>query len=249
VYVVAIAELKGSIDGALKELAADLATTPYELRLIVNGGLPAIVLATVDAAAARAARDAVARYGHVPLLLDRRIIVPSANMTELVRFALGPTAVLADDRASDELPYADIGALVRAMHRGTTTTTEQVKERKLRPVMAIATGGMVMSKKTTREVTRHEEHREQVLYLFRRGGEAPFILRERGAIYSGLGADTAPTAFENFQTTIRRLRERAPGAAYDERLMTVRTVRGVAEGSDAADLLAYLIAAHAMGGI
>jgi hypothetical protein len=95
-------------------------------------------------------------------------------------------------------------------------------------------------------VTRHEEHREQVLYLFRRSGEAPFILRERGAIYSGLGADTAPTAFENFQRTIRRLRERAPDAAYDERLMTARTVRGIADGSDAADLLAYLIATHAM---
>jgi hypothetical protein len=249
VYVVAIAELEGSIDGALKELAADLATTPYELRLIVNGGLPAIVLATIDAAAARAARGAIERYGHVATLLDRRGIVPSGNMTELVRFAFRPSSLIADDRASDELPYADIGALVRAMHRGTTTTTEQVKERKLRPVMAIATGGMVMSKKTTREVTRHEEHREQVLYLFRRSGEPPFILRERGAIYSGLGAETAPTAFENFQTTIRRLRERAPGAAYDERLMTARTVRGIADGSDAADLLAYLIAAHAMGGI
>jgi hypothetical protein len=246
VYVVAIAELKGSIDASLKELATELGTTPYELRLVVNGGLPAVVLATVDAEKARAARDAIARHRHVPVLLDRRTVVASANMTELVRFAFQPAGVVADDRASDELPNSDIGALVRAMHRGTTTTTEQVKERKLRPVMALATGGMVMSKKTTREVTRHEEHREQVLYLFRRSGEAPWILRERGALYGGLGAETAPTAFENFQTTIRRLRERAPGAMYDERLMTTRTVRGVADGSDAMDLLAYLIAEHAM---
>jgi hypothetical protein len=247
VYVVAIAQLNGSIDASLKELAAELGTTPYELRLVVNGGLPAVVLATVDAEKARAARAAVARHGHAPTLLDRRTLVPSANMTELTRFAFRPAGVVADERTADELPYADLGALVRATHRGTTTTTEQVKERKLRPVMAIATGGMVMSKKTTREVTRHEEHREQVLYLFRRSGEAPWILRERGALYTGLGGETAPTAFENFQTTIRRLRERAPGAAYDERLMTARTVRGVADGSDAADLLAYLIAAHAMG--
>jgi len=153
---------------------------------------------------------------------------------------------VADDRLGEELPFADIGVLVRAMHRSTTTTTEQVKERKLRPVMAVATGGLVTSKKTTRETTRHEEHREQVLYVFRRCGEPPWILRERGAIYGGLGADIAPTAFENFQTTIRRLRELAPAAAYDERLMTSRTVRGVADGSDATDLLAYLIAAHAI---
>jgi hypothetical protein len=246
VFVVAIAELRGAIDATLKELAADLGTTPYELRLIVNGGVPAVVLVTADAEKAELARAAIARHKHVPVSVDSRTVVASGDMTELVRFVLGSNGVVADERSGVELPFADIGALVRALHRGTTTTTEQVKERKLRPVMAIATGGMVMSKKTTREVTRHEEHREQVLYVFRRSGEAPWILRERGALYGGLGADTGPTAFENFQTTIRKLRERAPSAAYDERLMTARTIRGVAQGSEATDLLAYLIALHAM---
>jgi hypothetical protein len=247
VYVVAIVELRGGIEPTLKDLAAELGTTAYELRLVVNGGLPAVVLATVDEAKARAARDSIARHGHRAFVLDRRSIVTSSEMTELVRFVLTQTGVVADERAAAELPYPDIGALVRTVHRATTTTTEQVKERKLRPVMAIATGGLVTSKKTTREVTRHEEQREQVLYLFRRSGEAPWILREHGAIYSGLGSDVAPAAFENFRTTIRLLRERAPSAAYDERLTTARTVRGVADGSDATDLLAYLIAKHAMG--
>lgn len=245
-YLVAIAELRGAIDATLKELAAELGTTPYELRLVVNGGTPAVVLTTVDADKARAAAAAIARHKHVSTLLDSRTVVASADMTELVRFAFRPSALVADERAEAELPYADIGALVRASHRETQTTTEQVKERKLRPVMAIATGGLVMSKKTTREVTRHEEHREQVLYIFRRSGDAPWILRERGALYGGLGPDTAPAAFTNFQTTIQRLRDRAPSAAYDERLMTPRTLRGVAPGSDATDLLAYLIAQHAM---
>ncbi len=245
-YLVAIAEVRGVIDTTLKELAADLGTTPYELRLVVNGGLPAVVLVSAEAEKAEHARAAIARHKHVPVSVDSRAAVASSDMTELVRFVLAPTGVVADERTGVELPYADIGALVRAQHRGTTTTTEQVKERKLRPVMAIATGGLVMSKKTTREVTRHEEHREQVLYVFRRSGEAPWILRERGALYGGLGADAAPTAFENFQTTIRKLRERAPAAAYDERLMTPRTIRGVPQGSEATDLLAYLIALHAM---
>ena len=245
-FLVAIAELRGGVDATLKALAADLGTTPYELRLVLNAGFPAVVLATVDAAKARAAREAVERHGHVPVALDRRHVVSSGDMTELVRFVLKPASLVADERAEAELPYADIGALVRAQHRGTTTTTEQVKERKLRPVMAIATGGLVMSKKTTREVTRTEEHREQVLYVFRRSGEAPWILRERGALYGGLGPDLGPTAFENFQTTIKKLRERAPSAAYDERLVSARAIRGVADGVEATDLLAYLIAAHAM---
>ena len=247
-FLVAIAELRGGIDGTLKELSAELGTAPYDLRLLLNAGFPAVVLATVDEARARAASAAVARHGHVPVALDRRSAVASAAMTELVRFKLTKGAVIADERAPAELPFADIGALVRAMHRGTTTTTEQVKERKLQPVMAVATGGLVMSKKVTRDVTRTEEHREQVLYLFRRSGAPPFILRERGALYNGLGPDLRPTAFENFQTTIRKLRELAPAAAYDERLMNARPIRGVADGSDAADLLAYLIATHSMRG-
>lgn len=245
-FLVAIAELRGGIDGTLKELSAELGTAPYDLRLVLNGGLPAVVLATVDEGRARAATAAVARHGHVPLSLDRRSVVASGDMTELVRFKLTKSSVIADERAAAELPFADIGALLRAMHRSTTTTTEQVKERKLRPVMAVATGGLVMSKKVTRETTRTEEHREQVLYVFRRSGEPPWILRERGALYGGLGPDLGPTAFENFQTAIRKLRDLAPAAAYDERLMNARPIRGVADGSDATDLLAYLIAKHAM---
>ena len=49
---------------------------------------------------------------------------------------------------------------------------------------------------------------------------------------------------ENFQKTIQRLRERSPEAAYDDRLTSARSIRGVADGADAIDLLAYLLAAH-----
>ncbi|HEX3598046.1 MAG TPA: hypothetical protein VHU80_23210 [Polyangiaceae bacterium] len=247
-FLVAIAELHGPIDAALAPLSADVGTTPYELRLVVNAGLPAVVLATVDEAKARAAYAAIVRHRHIPALLDRRSVVSSSAMTELDRFELTPTGVTSGGHVPAELPFGDLGALIRAMHRGTTTTTEVVKERKLRPIMAAATGGMVLSKKVSREVTRHEEQRDQVLYLFRRSGAPPWILRERGAIYTGLGKDLGPTAFANFQTTIRLLRERAPSAAYDERLMSGRPIRGVADGSDAIDLLAYLVAAHAMAG-
>ena len=45
-YVVAIAELSAS-GGALGELATELGTTLYELKLTLNAGLPAIVVLTV----------------------------------------------------------------------------------------------------------------------------------------------------------------------------------------------------------
>ena len=165
-------------------------------------------------------------------------------MTSLRDFRLEADGVRASADSPESLRYARIGALLRATHRRTVETTEKVNERKFRPGMAVLTGGLVLSKKTSREVTSRSEQREQVLYLFPVDGAPPWILREREAHYGGLGKHLKPTSNENFQTTIAQLRERSPNAAYDERLMAGRPIRGVAEGSDATDLLAHLLAAH-----
>ena len=245
-FLVAIAELSGSLDTAVSELAADLNTTPYELRLLLNAGFPAVALATVHEHLARSAALAIERRRHAAVSLDRRSVTMSRDMTAPVSFTFTATGFTSDERGSEVLPFEDLGALLRATHREATETTEEIKERKLRPVMAVATGGLVMSKNTTREVVNRTETREQVLYLFRRSGAPPWLLRERGTRYGGLGKDLAPTSFANFQTTIKRLRGHAPTAVYDERLMNSRSIRGVAEGRDATDLLAHLLAAHLM---
>ena len=101
-----------------------------------------------------------------------------------------------------------------------------------------------MSKKSTRDVTTRTDTREQVLYLFRRSGAAPWILRERSARYAGLGADLHPTSLENFATTTRLLRAYAPQAIFDERFMVSRPIRGVADGIEATDVLAHLLATY-----
>jgi hypothetical protein len=243
-HLVAIGELHGPLEAAIRPLADDLGTTPYELRLLLNAGLPAVVLATLDETLARAAWAAVMRHGHVPIACNRSEVVPSVRMTLLRDFCLAEAGLAARTGSSDILPFDDIAVILRATHQTTTETIEKIKERKLRPVMAIATGGLVLSKTTQREVASRTEHREQALYLFRRSGQQPWLLRERAARYGGLGAELRPTSLDNFATTIRRLRERAPGAAYDERLVHSRPIRGVAEGIEATDLLAHLLALH-----
>jgi len=242
--LVAIAELSGAPEATVAPLAAALGTTAYELRLVLNGGLPAVVLATVDPARAASAIAAIERTGHAAVTCRRSETTPSARMTALRGFRLDADAVLASAESPARLRYADVGALLRATHRSTVESTEKINERKFRPGMAVLTGGLVLSKKTSREVTTRTDHREQVLYLFPRDGSPAWILREREAHYAGLGADLKPTSLENFQTTIQRLRERAPAAAYDDRLMMARSIRGVADGADATDLLAHLLAAH-----
>ncbi len=242
--LVAIGDLRGTIDDAIRPLASDLDTTPYELRLVLNAGLPAVVLTTVDESLARAAVAAIARHGHAAISCDRRDVVPSSGMTLLRDFQLEKTGLLAHLGSGDQLSYADIAVMLRATHRTTSETTEEVKERKLRPVMAIATGGLVLSKTTARTVTSSRAHNEQVLYIFQRGAAPPWLLRERSAHYGGLGAELRPTSLENYATTIRRLRECAPHAVYDERLMRNRPLRGVADGIEATDVYAHLLAKH-----
>jgi hypothetical protein len=247
-HLVAIGKLHGSVDAAIRPLADDLGTTPYELRLLLNAGLPAVALATVDETRARAAFAAIARLGHTPLACQRGDVVPSTRMTLLRDFELTRDGLVPQAGSSDRLPYGDIAAILRATHQSTTETMQEVKERKLRPVMAIATGGLVMSKTTKREVAVRTESREQGAYIFRRSGQSPWLLRERSARYGGLGADLRPTSLDNFATTLRRLRENAPGAAYDERLLSCRPIRGVAEGIEATDLLAHLLSLQLAGG-
>jgi hypothetical protein len=241
VFVVAITELRGSAD-ALAPLAVDLSTTLYELKLTITAGFPAVVLATVDEARAMHAIATIRHHGHRAVMCNRSTMVASSAMTSLRDFHFEPDALLAGPPSAERLLYTDVLGLFRASHRTTATSTHEVKERKLQPGMAIATGGLILTKTTKKEVTTKTETREQVLYIFRKSGAAPWILHERGAKYMGLGPDLRPTSLENFNTTTRRLRDLAPQAVYDERLMSGRPIRGVAEGIDAMDILAYLLA-------
>src|SRR5215470_13484306 len=98
-FIVAIAELGSSKDANLGPLAAELGTTMYELRLLLNAGLPAVVVATVDAARARAAEMAVRRHGHAVVACDRASVVSSREMTALADFAFTGSGIVASGRA------------------------------------------------------------------------------------------------------------------------------------------------------
>ena len=97
-----VAELAGSAETATGPLAQALGTTAYELRLVLNAGLPAVVLATVDPDKARAAAAAITDCGHVPVRCDRASV---ARMKELRAFRLEPSGIVADASSTALLPY------------------------------------------------------------------------------------------------------------------------------------------------
>jgi hypothetical protein len=198
--------------------------------------------------------------GHEVVAVDASAIASSAAMPLLRDFRLDPGALVAVGRTEDQesaLPFDDLACILRAWHRQRVDADTEVTKRSFDATRAIVSGGLVMTKKTTHAVSSKTEAREEVLYLFRRSRQMPWLVRETRAKYGGLGdqATLAPSQRENFVALAQRLRGLAPAAAYDERLLGVKkisekiaiTVGGgtstVAHSSDAGmDALAHLLA-------
>ena len=253
-FVVAIAELNGAVETEVAALAADLGCTAHDARLLLAPGLPAIIRTTPDREQALDLLARVRQRGHDAVACDTSAVVESREMVSMRRFRLGPDAVALDDAPGESLPYGDVLALVLAVHRSRSDTSTQSRERQFSMSRAIVTSGLSMTKTVKKESHAAAEERDSVLYLFRRSAATPWILREHGTIWAGHGKPLAPTENENFRVAVAALRERAPGATFDDRLVSRRaperaTVSGamgtstVKTSSDAAvDLLAHMLA-------
>jgi hypothetical protein len=138
------------------------------------------------------------------------------------RFTFEPDALVATDVPGARLPYGDVLGIFRASHETRSETRTESTSKSFSAGRALLTGGVLHTKSVTREETSVTHDREQICYLFRAGGDTPWLLRERGTQYAGLGAAAGPSSALNFVATLARLRKLSPGAVYDERLMNPR---------------------------
>ena len=195
---------------------------------------------------------------------SRRTFVPSSGSMATPRgYELGETDFVALDPSWGRraLPYDEILALIRAGSSTSEQTSSVTKEKKFSLGRAALSGGIVRSKTTTTTHRNTTEEREQVLYVIRKNGRDPFLLRESHVRHEGLGEQRKATKLLNFVAMVDALRARAPAAMYDDRLLKQRrkgslsTVAGgesnrVATSSNASenDLAAHLLAiAHLKG--
>jgi hypothetical protein len=183
----------------------------YDARLKLAQPAPAVVLRTEDADAARTLGASLRARGHDVVALDESA-APEARAVRAFRF--GDASLEADGA---EIAYASITAFVRAARTVRSETIERVTERKLRPGMALATGGLVMSKKVVRNQAHIAHTREDLLFVFGAAREA-WIVSERGTKWAALDS-VAPSQRENFLRVVAEIRARAPNAPYDERLL------------------------------
>jgi hypothetical protein len=258
-FVVAIAELCAPVgphasQDDIAQLAADMGRAAYDARLIVAGGTPAVVKTTADRALALTILARLRSRGHGAVACDADAVVASGDMVAMRRPRLEADAITLDDRPTERLPYDDILALLPAVHHRRVDTATQTRETKLSMGRALMTGGMTFTKSVKTTTRNATEERDGVLYVFRRSGARPWILREHGTGWGALGLPLAPSESENYRGALAALRQRAPGATFDDRLMTRKaTERSALSGSGGSttvktssesgvDLLAHLLA-------
>ncbi|HEY6559192.1 MAG TPA: hypothetical protein VI072_18035 [Polyangiaceae bacterium] len=253
-FVVSIVDLATTPEAEAQALAESLGGTAYEHRLRLSAGSPANVLVTADQELAARTLAQLRARGHGAVLLDGETVVASEQMISMRHFRIDSDEVTIEGPTAKRLPASDVLALLRALHRTRTDTRAEVKTKSFSLGRALATGGLMASKTTKREELSSSAETEPVLYVFRASGATPWLLRERATNYSALGRELAPSSMQNFLTTVRRLRELAPQAIYDERLLSLRvasgppaTRRGIADETRTSSTASAIdIAAHAL---
>jgi hypothetical protein len=252
-FLVALAELVGDPEAEAEALAGELGSTVYETRMLLAGGLPAVLVRTADKAAAQAQLARLRGRGHGAVACDAGAVSSQERMVPFGHFRLDPDALRTDTPTGTvELPYDDVLALLRASHRIEQQSEREISTTRFDMRRAVMTGGLVPVKQNVEKTTVVREDREQLLYVFRRSGAMPWMLREGGAKYQGLGADMGASRLENFLRVVQRLRERCGAAAYDERLLRfhprgAQSHAGSRELDERAHLLALWYARAARG--
>jgi len=84
--------------------------------------------------------------------------------------------------------------------------------------MAVASGGLKITRKEKKTVRTSEEETEQALFVYGASGACAAIY-DGEILFACLGSAMQPSKLANMVALTRLLRERAPAAAYDDRLL------------------------------
>jgi hypothetical protein len=255
-HIVAIGDIAGRLDDEAPAIAAAAGLTVFDVKTRLGGPLPRVLFQSPTEEPARRVLAAVRAAGHGAFLCDTEAVPRAGDLVRVRRFAFDETGLFSDGLTGVHLPFDRIGAIVRLAMR--SNVVRSTKEKELRPQ-----GGRPAR---TVEV-EHENHETLVVhaaYLVPRpaGATRPrsWLLHEREASFLALGAALRQTRRDNLTAALDLIRERAPGAIYDDRFVAhpllashVVTVRDNLSpdppGVDAAVALsAFLLAEWLLGG-
>ncbi len=220
---------------------------------------PPALLARLEAPQANALVGALRGAGLSVLAIDAAFPTDRDRLA-VRRFALGAVGASLASRSGEtlQLAWPEVAAVLRGSRATRVDETRTEKSKTFSAGRAALTGGLVLSKTSTRTVRTSSETTEQVILLYLRGGGAA-TLAEHELEFSCLGPGMQPSSAGNMAELARRLRHHAPGAFHDERLLRLgrrslpflmgndsRTASGTAvtvrsDTSDSLDVLAEVL--------
>jgi hypothetical protein len=217
VKLVALVRAAADADEAVRVLAEAAASTAAEARMRLAPEPPAL-LARLEDAAADALVAKLRKAGLAALAIDAR--VPTENDRLNVRkFALDTQTLNLEPRFGEplQLPWSELALILRAQRAKRSQTDKTETTKRLSIGSAVLTGGLKMTRTTSQVVHAAEEQVEQVILLYTRDGRAA-SLADGSLDFTSLGA-LQPSRTANLLELARRIREKAPEARYDERLV------------------------------
>jgi hypothetical protein len=203
---------------AAAALAAATGLTLAECRMRLSPEPPALV-ARLEDGAAEALVAALRKAGLAALAIDARVPTDSSR-TVAQAVELGPEAVTFTPRFGDpiQIAWPDTVAVLRGSRESRSDTARTEKTKSLSPGMALATGGIVMTRSSTRTVHSTDANIQQVILVYGRDGRSAALV-EGQLDFRCLGADLQPSSTANMAALAGKLRERAKGAFHDDRLL------------------------------
>jgi len=207
--LVALARAPASVDQALPTLSRLLRLSPVDVRLRLMASQPS-VLARLPGLEAEQLRGQLAAEGFA---------VVSAPVSQLVgvlapirRFTLGEQSLVLEDakRVSHEVRYAQLRLLVRGRRK--SVSVETTVEMEYNPA---GSADRFNIRKPREETVKHQQV-ENFLWVY--GGTVRAALTDATSFVS-LGPKQGLTRHAAMQNLLEELRQRAPHALVDERLM------------------------------
>ena len=222
-HIVAIHQLQGNPEEQARKLADALGNTPYEARARVSipGGGPAIVANFATPERATACVELLNAAGFKALVVDSDRIESDRNrmLVRQLQFATNSLQLVTRDNTTHDIPLHEVKLLLRGTGITSSVQVETETKKKFALGRAVASGGLVMSKKVKTTSRNISEERQPFCHVYV-PGQPPVVLRQSEIDYSALGEQRQPSREANFNWICAELRRRCAAADWDDRLQT-----------------------------
>jgi hypothetical protein len=216
--LVAIVRAPERVEEAAAALAVGTGLTLAESRMRLAPEPPAL-LGRLEAGAAEALVASLRKAGLSALAIDAQVPT-DADRTSALRVDFTPEQVTLAPRSGEPLQVAwpDILAVLRGSRESRSETVRTERSKSLSLGVAVATGGLSMTRTSSKTVRSSDTSYQQIILVYARDGRSAALV-EGQIDFTCLGADLQPSSTANMTTLAQRFRHLARGAFHDDRLL------------------------------